>query len=166
MTYGNRKGLSRLPRVEKHTLIFERPLGGGLFQKATSIGLSAFFWTLWGGLILPFLTYAFWVIAPIFGVDRVVASSEDSIPVLSLLTATGLALGATLIMLGALQWMFGKARPRPAVTKSVTREELAKSHGLQDIALEKSWESRRLVLHHHANSRISKIEVSHPKDAA
>lgn len=149
---------SRLPVVHSHALIFEGAWAGGLVQKTTTVTLSAFFWGIWLTMWAPLLTYLFWLTAPFWGVTTIMDAKEDSLPVLALLTAVGMALGATLVMAGALQWAFGSVRARPAVTPNVTLKELADRHQLEESTLLKSWVARRLVVHHHDDSSISHIE--------
>jgi poly-beta-1,6-N-acetyl-D-glucosamine biosynthesis protein PgaD len=152
---------SRLPITgESHALIFDSALSGALSQKVTTVGLSAFFWGIWLALWAPLLTYLLWLVAPIWGATRVLESSDQSFPVLVLLTATGLALGAILVMGGALQWAFGAVRARPAMTTNVTARQLADFHGLAEADLVASWTSRRLVIHHNDDSSISKVELT------
>jgi poly-beta-1,6-N-acetyl-D-glucosamine biosynthesis protein PgaD len=152
---------SRLPETQEgHALIFDAGLAGAFAQKVTTIGVSAFFWGVWVALWAPLLTYGIWFLAPMWGVRKVVEASDQSLPVLALLTATGFALGALLVMGGALQWAFGSVRARPSITKSITVTELAQFHGLNEEDLENSWKSRRLVIHHNPDSSISRIELS------
>lgn len=153
-----KQGLSRLPDTQHLTLIFETTWAGALTQKATTLGLTAFFWATWLSLWAPLFTYLFWLLAPFWGASTVISAGEDSLPVLALLTATGFALSALLVLAGALQWAFGAARTRPAVTDNVTMEQLSSFHGLTLEQLNTSWDAKRLVIHHNEDSSISSIE--------
>lgn len=153
------QGLSRLPDTQHLTLIFENTWAGAFTQKATTLGLAAFFWATWLSLWAPLLTYLFWLFAPIWGANTVLSAGEDSLPVLSLLTAIGFALSALLVLAGALQWLYGIARVRPTGTKDVALAELAKLHGLTEEQLTSSWAAKRLVIHHNDDSSIANLEL-------
>lgn len=156
----NKLTRSRLPVPPSGTLIFEGAGKGSARQKATTLSIAVVCWTAWLTLWAPLATYGFWALAPLWGVRTVLAAGDESLPVLALLSATGLALGAALVLAGALQWARGSNRERPRVRPSVTLAELASAHRVAEPTLQASWAAQRVVLHHNADSTISRIELS------
>lgn len=151
---------SRLPKMGDHSLIFESSIGSDITQKVTSVTFSGVFWAIWLSLWLPLFTGLFWIIAPFWGVDVIRDNHDESLPVLVLLTAVGLALGALLVLGGVVQWAYGSQRPRAKDIASVTALTLASKHGLSEYELKSSWESRRLVIHHNEDNSIARIDLN------